>query len=76
VTLIQRFGSALNVNIHFHMLCLDGAYLVDTRPPLFRRIAPPSQRELQAVAVLMSSSFLTRRRIRSRGRRRPRAVIR
>jgi len=26
VTLIQRFGSALNLNIHFHMLLLDGAY--------------------------------------------------
>jgi hypothetical protein len=26
VTLIQRFGSALNLNIHFHMLFLDGAY--------------------------------------------------
>lgn len=24
-TLIQRFGSALNLNIHFHMLFLDGA---------------------------------------------------
>jgi hypothetical protein len=29
VTLIQRFGSALNLNIHFHMLFLDGVYLVD-----------------------------------------------
>ena len=27
VTLIQRFGSALNLNIHFHMLFLDGAYI-------------------------------------------------
>lgn len=27
VTLIQRFGSALNLNIDFHMLVLDGAYL-------------------------------------------------
>ena len=27
VTLIQRFGSALNLNIHFHMLFLDGAYV-------------------------------------------------
>jgi predicted polyphosphate/ATP-dependent NAD kinase len=26
VTLIQRFGSALNLNIHFHMLYLDGVY--------------------------------------------------
>ncbi len=24
VTLIQTFGSALNLNIHFHMLFLDG----------------------------------------------------
>jgi hypothetical protein len=26
VTLIQRFGSALNLNIHFHMLFLDGVF--------------------------------------------------
>jgi hypothetical protein len=25
VTLIQRFGNALNLNIHFHMLFLEGA---------------------------------------------------
>jgi hypothetical protein len=24
VTLIQRFGSALNLNVHFHMLIPDG----------------------------------------------------
>jgi len=29
VTLIQRFGSALNLNIHFHMLFLDGVYVDD-----------------------------------------------
>jgi len=28
VTLIQRFGSALNLNIHFHMLFLEGVYFV------------------------------------------------
>ena len=26
VTLIQRFGSALNLNVHYHMLFLDGVY--------------------------------------------------
>ena len=26
VTLIQRFGSTLNLNVHFHMLFLDGVY--------------------------------------------------
>jgi ribosomal protein S27E len=29
VTLIQRFGSALNLNIHFYMLFLDGVYTED-----------------------------------------------
>jgi hypothetical protein len=27
VTLIQRFGSALNLNVHFHMIFLDGIYI-------------------------------------------------
>jgi hypothetical protein len=27
VALIQRFGSALNLNIYFHMLLLDGVYI-------------------------------------------------
>ena len=27
VTLIQRFGSALNLNVHTHLLFLDGVYL-------------------------------------------------
>lgn len=26
VTLIQRFGAALNFNIHFRTLCIDGVY--------------------------------------------------
>lgn len=43
VTLIQRFGSALNLNIHFHMLFLDGVYRVDgTGAPVFRQSAAPS----------------------------------
>jgi hypothetical protein len=29
VTLNQRFGSVLNLNIHFHMLFLDGVYAED-----------------------------------------------
>jgi len=28
VTLIQRFGSALNANILFYMLFLDGVYVI------------------------------------------------
>jgi hypothetical protein len=54
VTLIQRFGSALNANVHFHMLFLDGAYLAGTKPPTFRRVGAPSVRDLQALVERMA----------------------
>ncbi len=46
VTLIQRFGSALNLNIHFHLLVLDGVYVGGKDRLAFRRVAPPTKREL------------------------------
>jgi hypothetical protein len=50
VTLIQRFGSALNLNLHFHMIFLDGVYLpVDGAAPVFRRVPSPTGTELQAL---------------------------
>ena len=49
VTLIQRFGSALNLNVHLHMLVLDGTCLVGTEPPVFRRTPRPSEAELKTL---------------------------
>jgi len=49
VTLIQRFGSALNLNIHFHLLALDGVYDLTAAGPRFRRVAPPTAAELEAL---------------------------
>jgi hypothetical protein len=31
------------------LLVLDGAYLVGTEPPVFRRVAPPGEGDLQAL---------------------------
>ncbi len=47
VTLIQRFGGALNLNIHFHMIFLDGVYL-DRGGKLdrFRWVKEPTTEEL------------------------------
>jgi hypothetical protein len=53
VTLIQRFGGALNLNIHFHMLCLDGVY-VDGLTPRFRRLPAPRHDELLFLLHTMS----------------------
>ena len=55
VTLIQRFGSALNLNIHFHILFLDGVYVHrDNRPPRFQRVKAPDKGELEELVQLIS----------------------
>jgi len=55
VTLIQRFGSALNLNIHFHVLFLDGVYVYhDNRPPRFQRVEAPDKDELEDLVHLIS----------------------
>ena len=44
---MQRFGSALNLNIHLHMLCLDGVYAPRPDGGLrFRRVKAPEREEL------------------------------
>ena len=48
VTLIQRFGSALNLNVHFHMLFLDGVF-IDSKHggnQCFHRAKAPTSDEL------------------------------
>ncbi|MGB5200563.1 MAG: transposase [Sedimenticolaceae bacterium] len=47
VTLIQRFGSALNLNIHLHMLILDGVYTLEQNGPRFHRVGVPDARSLE-----------------------------
>ena len=55
MTLIQRFGSALNLNIHFHILFLDGVYVYrDNRPPRFQRVKAPNKDELEDLVQLIS----------------------
>jgi hypothetical protein len=45
---VQRFGSALNLNVHFHMVFLDGAYqTVGAAAPVFRPVAAPESSDLQ-----------------------------
>lgn len=41
------FGSALNLNVHFHMLFLDGVYVNDGDRPVFRRLPAPRPKRWQ-----------------------------
>lgn len=55
VTLIQRFGSALNLNIHFHMLFLEGA--ISENPwggTTFTRIKAPSHSDMVVLVHTIS----------------------
>jgi hypothetical protein len=50
VTFVQRFGDALNLNLHFHSLVLDGVY--ETTPygrPRFHPLPPPHDGEVARV---------------------------
>jgi hypothetical protein len=51
VTLIQRFGGSLNLNIHFHQLFVDGCYeLNDKNEPIdFWVASPPTVKEIEEV---------------------------
>lgn len=63
VSLIQRFGSAFNLNIHFHMLFLDGVYIDGVNGILFRWVKAPTSAELTELAQRIArrvGSFLER----------------
>ena len=55
VTLIQRFGSALNSNLHFHILFIDGVYEQRENSKLtFHRVKAPSTSELNSLVAKIS----------------------
>ena len=49
VTFIQRFGSKLNLNVHLHLLVLDGAYTFKHGKAHFHRAPAPHPGELEAL---------------------------
>jgi hypothetical protein len=50
INLVQRFGSSMNLNVHFHVAVLDGVF---TREPeagvIFHPAAPPTRDELDQI---------------------------
>jgi hypothetical protein len=65
VTFIQRFGSALNLNVHFHILFLDGVYIdgFTKEKQVFKRVKAPTPKELNTLVHKISqrvARFLTK----------------
>ena len=54
VTFIQRFGGSLNLNIHFHMMILDGVYTFNEGQSKFHFITPPSLSEMEGLLTTIA----------------------
>ena len=58
VTLIQRYGGALNLNIHFHTLFLEGVYVIplpgnNGEKAVFHELPPPTDQEVSEVLATL-----------------------
>jgi hypothetical protein len=65
VTFIQRFGSALNLNLHFHCVFMEGVYLDRTearRKPRFLTGEPPSDADVADVLQKISHRVIRKLR--------------
>lgn len=58
VTLIQRFGGSLNLNVHFHMLFLEGGYYPTAKElgqgPKFWWVEPPTDDDIKKMVALLA----------------------
>ena len=58
VTLIQRFGGSLNLNVHYHMLFLEGGYYETTselaQGPKYWWVDPPTDSDIQAIVATLA----------------------
>ena len=65
VTFMQRFGSAINANLHYHFIFLEGVYLDRTAEglkPRFVKVDPPSDVEIAEVVHKISQRVIRKLR--------------
>ena len=68
VCFIQRFGSGLNLNIHFHILISEGGYYLNRRKSAkFLKIRPLLEDDINQILhdAVLSTERLIRRKIES-----------
>jgi len=58
VTFVQRFGSAINLNIHFHSVVMDGVYYEDENKRIrFQRLPRPTDAEVAQVTATIATKI-------------------
>jgi hypothetical protein len=61
VTFLQRFGSAINAHLHFHVIFLEGVYVerADKRlKPRFVKVEPPTDADIAAIIHKISQRVI------------------
>jgi ribosomal protein S27E len=58
VTLIQRFGGSLNLNVHYHMLFLEGGFYETHQGPRFWWTPSPTDAEIKEMVVTLASRVI------------------
>ncbi len=59
VTFVQRFNSALGLNVHFHLAAIDGVYAAAADgQPEFHELAPPEDGDVLQVTTLIARRVL------------------
>jgi len=65
ITFVQRFGSSLNLNLHYHLIVLDGVYRdrsAQGLKPKFVKMAPPSDADIATVVTKISQRVIRKLR--------------
>jgi len=65
VTFVQRFGSALNLNVHFHTVALDGVFSVAGPVPVFHQLPGPTDEEVAGIVEAVAHTVI--KDLRARG---------
>ncbi|OYV49025.1 MAG: hypothetical protein B7X10_02325 [Burkholderiales bacterium 21-58-4] len=58
VTLLQRFGSGLNLNTHFHTLALDGCYTIEDDKKVFHPLPMPQTEDIEKILATIINRVL------------------
>ena len=58
VTVIQRAGGALNLNVHFHLAALDGVFVEVDGQLLFHKLPAPSTEDVAAIVKSVRKGVL------------------
>ena len=57
-TFIQRFGSACNLNVHFHSIVIDGIFSVASGVPKFYQLRGPEDEEVGDIVIVIADKII------------------